>query len=64
MNEEIVEEIESKNEIKTVTIDDKSLTTWLIFLLAEKKYAVRSSDVVEIISDLSLYHIPFILHLH
>ncbi len=59
MNEEIVEEIESKNEIKTVTIDDKSLTTWLIFLIAEKKYAVRSSDVVEIISDLSVYHIPF-----
>ena len=36
MNEEIVEEIESKNEIKTVTIDDKSLTTWLIFLIAKK----------------------------
>ena len=59
MNEEIIEDIESKTEIKTVTNDDKSMTTWLIFLISEKKYAVRSSDVVEIISDLSVYHIPF-----
>ena len=59
MNEEIIEDIESKKEIKTVTFDDKAMTTWLIFLIADKKYAVRSSDVVEIISDLSVYHIPF-----
>lgn len=59
MNEEIIEDIESKKEIKTVTFDDKTMTTWLIFLIADKKYAVRSSDVVEIISDLPVYHIPF-----
>ena len=59
MNEEIIEEIESKEEIKTVNTEDKAMTTWLIFLISGKKYAVRSSDVVEIISDLSIYHIPF-----
>ena len=59
MNEEIIEDIESKKEVKTVTIDNKAMTTWLIFLISEKKYAVRSSDVVEIIDDLSVYHIPF-----
>ena len=59
MNEEIIEDIEAKKEIKTVTLDDKAMTTWLIFLITDKKYAVRSSDVVEIISDLSIYHIPF-----
>lgn len=59
MNEEIIEDIESKNEVKSVSLDDKAMTTWLIFLISEKKYAVRSSDVVEIISDLSIYHIPF-----
>lgn len=59
MNEEIIEDIESKKEVKTVTIDNKAITTWLIFLISDKKYAVRSSDVVEIIDDLSVYHIPF-----
>ena len=59
MNEEIIEDIEAKSENKAVTIDDKAMTTWLIFLISDKKYAVRSSDVVEIISDLSIYHIPF-----
>ena len=60
MNEEIIEEIEAKNEVKTVaTEEEKAMTTWLIFLISDKKYAVRSSDVVEIISDLSVYKLPF-----
>ena len=59
MNEEIIEDIEAKSENTTVNLDDKAMTTWLIFLISDKKYAVRSSDVVEIISDLSIYHIPF-----
>ena len=59
MNEEIIEDIESKKEITSVTVEDKAMTTWLIFLISGKKYAVKSSDVVEIISDLSVYHIPF-----
>ena len=59
MNEKIVEEIESKDSEKTVVVDEKTMTTWLIFLISEKKYAIRSSDVLEIISDLSVYHLPF-----
>lgn len=59
MNEEIINDIESKKENETTVIEDKAMTTWLIFLIADKKYAVRSSDVVEIISDLSVYHLPF-----
>jgi purine-binding chemotaxis protein CheW len=59
MNEEIIEDIESKKEITSVTVEDKAMTTWHIFLIQGKKYAVKSSDVVEIISDLSVYHIPF-----
>ena len=59
MNEEIINDIESNKGNETTVIEDKAMTTWLIFLIAEKKYAVRSSDVVEIISDLSVYHIPF-----
>ena len=60
MNEEIIEDLESKNEINTVkAAEEKPMTTWLIFLISDKKYAIRSSDVVEIISDLAVYHLPF-----
>ena len=59
MNEEIIEEIEAKSEEKAAAKKEKEMTTWLIFLISEKKYAVRSSDVVEIISDLPVYKLPF-----
>ena len=29
------------------------------FLISDKKYAVRSSEVLEIISDVSVYKLPF-----
>ena len=38
MNEEIIEDIESKSESKTVTLDEKAMTTWLIFLISDKKF--------------------------
>ena len=59
MNDEIVKDLESKSDAKAVTVEEKAMTTWLIFLISEKKYAVRSSDVVEIISDLAVYKLPF-----
>lgn len=59
MNEDIIEEIEAKSGEKTVSAKETEMTTWLIFLISEKKYAVRSCDVVEIISDLSVYKLPF-----
>ena len=36
MNEEIIEEIEAKSEVTNVTLEDKAMTTWLIFLIAGK----------------------------
>ena len=59
MNEEIVEEIASRNDSENESAQEVSMTTWLIFLISGKKYAVRSCDVVEIISDLSVYKLPF-----
>ena len=59
MNEELIQEIESKTDDSTVETAQVSMTTWLIFLISDKKYAVRSCDVVEIISDLSVYKLPF-----
>ena len=35
MNEEIIEDIEAKSENKSVIIDDKAMTTWLIFLISD-----------------------------
>lgn len=59
MNEEIIEDIESKTQNTQSVEIQKSMTTWLIFSISNKKYAVRSSDVLEIISDVSVYKLPF-----
>lgn len=59
MNEELIEDIEAQNQITTASAEEKHMTTWLIFSISEKKYAVRSSDVNEIISDVSVYKLPF-----
>ena len=59
MNEDIVREIQKNASQKTSVEVQKTMITWLIFLISDKKYAIRSSDVVEIISDLSVYKLPF-----
>ena len=59
MHEEVIEQIEENNEQKTLVAEEKLMTTWLIFSIGEKKYAVRSSDVLEIIRDVAVYKLPF-----
>ena len=59
MNEEIVEQIASEENTHVEVVEEKKLTTWLIFSIAKKKYAVRSGDVLEIIRDVSVYKLPF-----
>jgi purine-binding chemotaxis protein CheW len=59
MNEDIIEQIAREHETKTEVIEEKKMTTWLIFSIGKKKYAVRSSDVLEIIRDVSVYKLPF-----
>lgn len=59
MNKEIIDDIETRSENSTVVVEEKQMTTWLIFLISDKKYAVRSSEVLEIISDVSVYKLPF-----
>ena len=59
MNEQIIDEIESKTEEAVVDTEVKQMTTWLLFSISDKKYAVRSSEVWEIISDLTVYKLPF-----
>ena len=37
MNEEIVEQIARENENKTEVVEEKKMTTWLIFSIVKKK---------------------------
>ena len=59
MNEDIIEQIAREQETKTEVIEEKKMTTWLIFSICKKKYAVRSGDVLEIIREVSVYKLPF-----
>lgn len=59
MNEEIIDQIEHENVAEAEVVEEKKMTTWLFFSIAKKKYAVRSSDVLEIIRDVSVYKLPF-----
>ena len=59
MNEQVVEEIESQTKETVVDKEVTQMTTWLLFSISDKKYAVRSSEVWEIISDLTVYKLPF-----
>ena len=59
MNEELIEKIGEQAEVEKEETEEKELTTWLIFSIAKKKYAMRSNDVLEIIRDASVYKLPF-----
>ena len=62
MNEEIIEKIAENGQTQeggTEQTSDKRLSTWLIFAIAGKKFAIRSSEVLEIIGDMSVYRLPF-----
>lgn len=59
MNEDIINQIAQENGEKTDVIEEKQVTTWLVFAIGQKKYAVRSSDVLEIIRDVAVYRLPF-----
>jgi len=62
MNEEVVKEIEDNNINKDVITTDASRdkTTWLIFDICGKKYAIKSNEVHEIIRDMKVYKLPFL----
>ena len=59
MNEDIVEQIAQSSKDTPEVIEEKKMVTWLVFSVAEKKYAIKSSDVLEIIRDVSVYKLPF-----
>lgn len=62
MNEEIVEKIETPiSQIETSEDNDAiEKVTWLIFSICEKRYAIKSCEVHEIIRDVPVYKLPFL----
>lgn len=61
MNEELVQligELEEGGDEKKEPAVPK--TSWLVFSICDKKYALRSCDVREIIRDLTVYRLPFL----
>ncbi|MBQ7159257.1 MAG: chemotaxis protein CheW [Treponema sp.] len=59
MNEEIIDQIAQNNKDAPEVIEEKKMVTWLVFSVAEKKYAIKSGDVLEIIRDVAVYKLPF-----
>lgn len=59
MNEEIVDQLEEQDQVSAQAEEEKPKTTWLMFSISQKKYAIRSSDVLEIIRDVAVYKLPF-----
>ncbi len=58
MNEDLINVINAggtteEQEAETTT------TIWLIFSIMQKKYAMRSADVLEIVRDVAVYKLPF-----
>ena len=60
MNEEIVNDIATNQKQDEEKGEVQNKITWLIFSINEKKYAIKSSEVHEIIRDLTVYKLPFL----
>ncbi|MCR5762870.1 MAG: chemotaxis protein CheW [Treponema sp.] len=60
MNEEIINNIASNQKQEEEKAEEKNKITWLIFSINDKKYAIKSSEVHEIIRDLTVYKLPFL----
>lgn len=62
MNEEIIKEIEERksgdDSNSSNVVSEK--TNWLIFDICGKKYAIKSTEVHEIIRDMKVYKLPFL----
>ncbi len=58
MNEDLINVINTGNTTEEAQ-EEKATTIWLIFSIAQKRYAMRSSEVLEIIRDVAVYKLPF-----
>lgn len=61
MNESVVSEIERANSVgRKEEEESRERITWLIFSIFDRKYAIKSGAVDEIIHDVKIYKLPFL----
>ncbi len=58
MNEDLINIINAGGTTEEQEAE-KTTTIWLIFSIVQKKYAMRSADVLEIVRDVAVYKLPF-----
>ncbi len=58
MNEDLINIINAGGTTEEQEAEKKT-TIWLIFSIVQKKYAMRSADVLEIVRDVAVYKLPF-----
>ncbi len=62
MNEDIIKHIEEQivDSADEVKVEDHSKTTWMIFEICSKRYAIKAEEIHEIIKDVAVYPLPFL----
>lgn len=64
MNEDLIQKIEASSATGHNEDDriekKKNMITWLVFMMNGSKFAIQSSQVQEIIRDVSVYSLPFV----
>ena len=59
MNEQIIEEMNKKIEEQVESVAEETVM-WLVFSMGSERFAIPSTEVAEIIRDVSVYHLPFL----
>lgn len=61
MNESVVKEIEREGLVEKKVVEEvRERITWLVFSILDRKYAIKSGAVDEIIHDVKIYRLPFL----
>ncbi|MBR1613854.1 MAG: chemotaxis protein CheW [Treponema sp.] len=59
MNESVVKEIEREGLVEKKVVEEvRERITWLVFSILDRKYAIKSGAVDEIIHDVKIYRLP------
>lgn len=61
-NEDLIEQIEEQHgrDKKDQSVLDDKIEKFIVFQIAEKKYALYANDIREIILDYPLFYVPFV----
>ena len=59
MNEQIIDEMNKKTEEQVESVAEETVM-WLVFAIGNEPFAIPSSEVGEIIRDVTVYPLPFL----